>query len=203
MFPKIADRRLEDRCADASAASRACRRRAGLARGPLAHAPRARAATLLRDAAAVRADDAARPHLPAHAARSADETDVAAAVALFETAVDAGAARRPAARRRAGALARRPRSTGLADAPPERRAREATRSTPPAPAGRLAAQRVLAELDLGDRVAVHFVRAVGEAQRARAGVEVGEREVVATRRRRRAPASPSRSPGRPCSAPPP
>ena len=66
----------------------------------------------------------------------------------------------------------------------------------------LAVGAVLAQLPLGDGVAVHLVRAVGEAQRARVRVGLRQRE-GAGRRRRRAPASPSRSPGRPCSAPPP
>ena len=203
MFPKIALQRLEDAALRTSPASRGLPNEAsGVARGP-ARRTRSSAppAACSAAGAAVRADDAAR-----------------------RVYLRLAAEQRRRDRRRGGARAVRDRGdealrVGRArgDEPVTWRAdrvdRAGRRSTPPAPGPRrtcsrarrrAAAQaRVLAELHLGDRVAVHFVRAVGEAQRARAGVEAGEREVARRRRRRRAPASPSRSPGRPCSAPPP
>jgi hypothetical protein len=64
-------------------------------------------------------------------------------------------------------------------------------------------QHVLAQFHLGDRVAVHLVRAVGKAQRAHLGCRSRPAGSRRTCRRRRGPAWPSRSPGRPCWAPPP
>ena len=149
---------------------------------------------------------------------SADEQDIAAALTLFGIA--AAAARRVArargdepvaGRRRAAAPGSRCRpptpatERGSAGARTflRRKGREAGKERSCCELSRLRADSrawtpryaCLSELHLRDRVAVHFVRAVGEAQGARAGVEAGEREVVARRRRRRAPASPSRSPG--------
>ena len=80
MFPKISLGGSKILRSDLRRRLEPAARRAGLARGPARRtASSARPRRWLRRAAAVRADDAARPDLPAPAARSADETDVAAA----------------------------------------------------------------------------------------------------------------------------
>ena len=60
---------------------------------------------------------------------------------------------------------------------------------------------VLAQLQLADLVAVHLVRAVGEAQRARVGVGAGEEEVVGDAGGAVGLDRPVDAPAAPCSAP--
>ena len=192
LFPKISFGASKILRSTFAGVSSLAPRGTGLARGRARARPRARDLDLARRRAAVPVDDLARPALPASAARVRGRDRRRRGGRSVPDRGRRSVARRPHARRRAGALDR------VAPRPPGSRCRRSGRASRPAlwlsRAGRARPWRSrCGGLRRGRR------RSAACARR-RSSRRAGSRP---RRRRRRAPASPSRSPAAPCSARPP